>query len=304
MAFNAKQNALIMNLFGVIASETYGLEREALHATEFIPAQGGVSEFLTTWGYKVVSEVGMAKFISDYADDLPPVSRLMKLETIGINTIGDAFSYSEFELQQWLTAGIDVSRDDAETARRKIDEKVDRVLLLGDSEQGVTGLFNNGNVTVVNAAAGAATTTTWKTKTVEEIVKDVNDAIDAAYTLNKGAITLDSVILPHDAFAYVATTRVSQYDSTTILDYLKKLFAAQGIVNWSESRLLDGAGASSVNRAVFYKKSASVVAYVLPVPFRMKEAQPHALHYKVPCYARIGGTVIKNLKGIVYVDGV
>lgn len=68
-------------------------------------------------------------------------------------------------------------------------------------------------------------------------------------------------------------------------------------MNWDESRKLTG-------RAVAYKKAPSVLAYVLPEPFRQKEPQAHALHYKVPCYARIGGTVIKNLKGIVYADGV
>ena len=41
-----------------------------------------------------------------------------------------------------------------------------------------------------------------------------------------------------------------------------------------------------------------------PEPFRQKNPQEQALHYKVPCYARIGGTVIKNLKGVVYCDGV
>ncbi|SHL05110.1 major capsid family protein [Fibrobacter sp. UWH4] len=303
MAFNAKQQATILQLFGVIANETYGLEREALKATTFIPAQGGIAPWIMSWAYRVVSEVGMAKFISDYADDLPPVERLMKLETIGIKTLGDSYSYSEFELLQWLTAGVDVSRDRAETARRKIDEKVDRVLLVGDDEQGVTGLFNNANVTVENVAAGAATTTTWKTKTLDEIVKDVNALVDAAYTLNKGTITFDTIILPHDAYSHVTTTRVSQYDGTTILAYLKTLFRELGIVNWEESRLLDGAGENGVNRAVFYKKSASILSFVLPEPFVQKEAQPHALHYKVPCYARIGGTVIKNPKGILYADG-
>lgn len=297
MKFTDSQLNDIRRLFNQIATETYGLEREALEATKFIPAQGGLSPWLTSWAYKTVSEVGMAKFIADYADDIPPVARLMKLETVGIKTIADAYAYSEFELQQWLTAGIDVSRDDAETARRKIDEKVDEVLLVGDTEQGITGLFNNANVTVVSVASNSGKTSTkWKDKTLDEIVADVNAIIDSGYALNKGAIVLDSIILPHEAFAHIATTRVSQYDGS-ILDYLKKLFAAQGIVNWNESRKLTG-------RAVAYKKAPSVLAYVLPEPFRQKEPQAHALHYKVPCYARIGGTVIKNLKGIVYADGV
>ncbi len=309
MAFTDKQKQSLSKLFSVISAETYGLEREALDATKFVPAQSGVAPWVTSWAYKVASEVGMAKFISDYADDLPPVSRLMELKSIGIKTIGDSYGYSEFELEQWLTAGIDVSRDDAETARRKIDEKVDEVILVGDSAQGVTGFFNNENVTVVASSAGAAGTTPLKTKTVDEIVATVQSWIDAAYAMNRGAITLDSVILPHSAYSYLATKRVSDYDGQTILSYLKTLFAAQGIANWSESRKLDGMGGNdtagkATDRAVFYRKAASVVSYVLPVPFRQKDPQEHALHYMVPCYARIGGCVVKNPKGIIYADGV
>lgn len=302
MAFNAKQQAAILALFGVIASETYGLDREALEATTFVPRQSGLTEWISAWGYKTVTEVGMAKFIADYADDLPPIGRFLKTESVGIKTLGVSYSYSEVELMQYLMNGVDVSRDDAETARRKIDEKVDRVILVGDEEQGVTGLFNNENVTTDNSAVGASGSSELEKKTVAEIVATFRSAIDTGRRINKGTIKFDTVILPSDVYSYLETTDVSQYNQTTILDSLKSKFS--DIKNWYKSDLLEGVGAGKTNRAVFYKKTPQILSYVLPIPFRQKEAQPHALHYKVPCYARVGGTVIKNLKGIVYVDGV
>lgn len=302
MAFSEKQMASIIQLFGVIADETYGLEREALDATKFIPMQGGVAPWLSAWGFKQVSEVGMAKFIADYSDDLPPVSRLMSAKTIGIKTIADSYAYSEFELNQWLQAGIDVSRDDAETARRKIDEKVDSVLLFGDNEQNVTGFFNNENVTVIESEAGASGKTDFEHKTLKEIVATFRSMKDASKTLSKNTITFDTVILPSSVYSYLETTDVSDYNQTTILDSLKSKFPS--IKNWFQSDLLEGACANGVGRAVFYKLAPSIVSYVLPIPFKQKEPQAHSLHYAVPCYARIGGTVIKNLKGVLYVDGV
>lgn len=305
MPFNAKQNAAILALFGVIANETYGLEREALHATELVPMQSGIDEWIGAWGYKVVSEVGMAKFIADYADDLPPVGRFLNVKSIGIKTIGISYSYSEVELMQYLMNGTNVSRDDATSARYFIDKKVDEVILVGDSDQDVTGLFNNENVTTVAVGSNAAgTSTKIKDKSLDEIVETVQAMIDGAYALNNGSIVLDTIVLPHSAFAYIATKRVSDNDGTSILDYLKKVFAAEGIVNWFENRMLDKLGTGSTGRAVLYKKDPTILSYVLPIPFRQKEPQAHALHYKVPCYARVGGTVIKNLKGIVYADGV
>ncbi len=305
MNFTPKQMVAILAMFGTIATETYGLERVALNATTFIPMQDGVKPWQAAWGYKVVSEVGMAAFIADYADDLPPVARFLTPKSVGIKTIADSYTYSEFELQQWLAAGVDLSRDDAETARRKIDEKVDDVILVGDAAQGVTGLFNNENVTVVESEAGASGKTDFENKTFKEIVAQFRAVMNAQKNLYKDkkvATKFDSVILPSNSMSYIETTYVSDNSQVTILDALKSMF--KGIVNWYESESLEGIGGSNTGRAVFYKKDKSVVSYVLPEPFRQKNPQEQALHYKVPCYARIGGTVIKNLKGIIYCDGV
>lgn len=305
MNFTPKQMVAILALFGTIADETYGLERVALNATTFIPMQDGVKPWQSAWGYKVVSEVGMAAFIADYADDLPPVARFLTPKSVGIKTVADSYAYSEFELQQWLAGGVDLSRDDAETARRKIDEKVDDVILVGDAAQGVTGLFNNENVTAVESEVGASGKTDFENKTFKEIVAQFRAVMNAQknlYNDKKVATKFDSVILPSNSMSYIETTYVSDNSQVTILDALKSMF--KGIVNWYESESLEGIGGSNTGRAVFYKKDKSVVSYVLPEPFRQKNPQEQALHYKVPCYARIGGTVIKNLKGIVYCDGV
>lgn len=305
MNFSPTQKVAILAMFGVIANETYGLDRVALNATTFIPMQDGVQPWQSAWGYKVVSEVGMAAFIADYADDLPPVARFLTPKSVGIKTIADSYAYSEFELQQWLATKVDLSRDDAETARRKIDEKVDDVLLMGDEGQGVTGLFNNENVTVVESSAGTSGQTDFENKTYKEIVAQFRAVFAAQKNLfkdKKVATKIDSVILPDDAFGYLETTNVSDSIDTSILDSLKAKFPQ--IVNWYRSELLEDAGANGTGRAVFYRKAKNVLSYVLPEAFRQKNPQEQALHYKVPCYARIGGTVIKNLKGVVYCDGV
>ena len=306
MNFNLTQKAAILAMFGVIANETYGLDRAALDATTFIPMQDGVQPWQSAWGYKVVSEVGMAAFIADYADDLPPVARFLTPKSVGIKTIGDSYAYSEFELQQWLATKVDLSRDDAETARRKIDEKVDDVLLVGDEGQGVTGLFNNENVTVVESSANAGgTATDFENKTYAEIVAQFRAVLNAHKALfkdKKVAVKLDSVILPDNAFGYIETTNIGDNNDTSILDSLKAKFPQ--FVNWYRSSMLEGAGANSTGRAVFYRKAKNVLSAVVPEPFRQKNPQEQALHYKVPCYARVGGTVIKNLTGIIYCDGV
>ena len=155
MIFQDSELNKLSRLFNQIINETYGLERESLDALSFIPPQAGIGQWLRTWTYKVLSEMGVAKLISDYAEDLPPVSRALELKTNDIREYGVSYGYSEFELMQWLTAGIDLSRDEAETARRKIDEKVDEVLFVGDKDANTTGFLNNANVPMVVVPTGA-----------------------------------------------------------------------------------------------------------------------------------------------------
>lgn len=303
MAFNAKQQAAVLALFGVIATETYGLEREALRATEFVPMQSGLSPWLATFAYQRVTEVGVAKYIADYADDLPPVAKFMTLESIGIKPIGCSYAYSETELMQYLEHGIDVSRDKAALARYTIDTKVDKVILEGDKEQNVEGLVNNSNVTVFTSPIGAGGSSELKNKTYDEICETFRKWYDAGKRLNKGTIKLDTVLLPNEVYSYLALTNVSSSIDKSILDSLKEKFGKMGIVNWDSTESLDTAGAGGVGRGIMYRKNPTVLSYVLPIPFRQKDPQAQSLHYKVPCYARVGGTVIKNLKGIIYCDG-
>ena len=163
MIFQDSELNKLSRLFNQIINETYGLERESLDALSFIPPQAGIGQWLRTWTYKVLSEMGVAKLISDYAEDLPPVSRALELKTNDIREYGVSYGYSEFELMQWLTAGIDLSRDEAETARRKIDEKVDEVLFVGDKDANTTGFLNNANVPMVIVPTGASARTTAAT---------------------------------------------------------------------------------------------------------------------------------------------
>lgn len=296
----------IQRLFNQISTEVYGLQRANLEATTFVPKQNGVNEWAGSFTYKKLSELGMAKLISDYAEDLPPVARGLELKTIDIRDIGCSYGYSEAELNQWLVNGIDLSRDEADTARRAIDEKVDEIILKGDSSISLEGLLNNSNVSTTTIEGNGATTssTKWKDKTTAQIVKDVQAMITTISTGSKNTIKADSLLVPTSAFVHIATTQIGENCSDTILDYLKRVFASQGLKNIDECGTCDGIGTSSADRLVLYKRDPSCVAYVLPIPFRQKEAQACSLHYSVPCYARVGGTIIKNLKSITYGDGV
>ena len=197
MIFQDSELNKLSRLFNQIINETYGLERESLDALSFIPPQAGIGQWLRTWTYKVLSEMGIAKLISDYAEDLPPVSRALELKTNEIREYGVSYGYSEFELMQWLTAGIDLSRDEAETARRKIDEKVDEVLFVGDKDANTTGFLNNANVPMVVVPTGAGGGTAIRGKTLLEIIATFQAMIDTVRNNTRRTVKADTGRRPH-----------------------------------------------------------------------------------------------------------
>jgi len=308
MIFNDEQIVKIRELFRQIQNEIYGLDRADLTATTLVPAETNLKEWVRTYVYKYVTEIGYAKFVSDYAEDLPPVERFLQAKAVEIKTIADSYSFSETELNEWLAIGTQIDRDAAESARVKIDEKVDETILKGDAKAGFQGLINNGNVTMYVPASGSDSGTVLKGRDLAGVTATIQGMINAQKKLaandaGKATVKADSLLLAPDDYAYIATTPLNANNSTTMLEWLKKTFPQ--IVNWAEVEELHNASANgNKDRAVLYKKDRKCVAYLLPIPFRQKQAQERALHYKVPCYARCGGTIFKNLKSVVYADGV
>lgn len=308
MIFTDEQTVKIRELFRQIQSEIYGLDRADLTATTLVPAETGLKEWIRSYVYKYATEVGMAKFVSDYAEDIPPVSRFLQAKAVEIKTIADSYGFSEIELNEWLATGMDVSRDEAETARVKIDEKVDEVILKGDASAGFQGLINNANVTMYVPATGATSGSVLAGRNLAGVTAEIQGMIDAQKKLaanasGKATVKADTLLLAPADYAYIATQPINANNATTMLSWLKQTFPQ--ISTWAEVEELHNAGATGTkDRAVLYKKDRRCVAYLLPVPFRQKQAQECALHYKVPCFARCGGTIFKDLKSVIYADGV
>ena len=308
MFFNDEQVVKIRDLFRQIQTEIYGLDRADLTAITLVPAETNLKEWIRSYVYKYATEVGYAKFVSDYAEDLPPVAQFLQAKAVEIKTIADSYSFSEAELNEWLAIGTRIDTAEAESARVFIDEKVDETILKGDAEAGFQGLVNNGNVTMYVPAAGSDSGTVLKGRDLAGVTATIQGMINSQKTLaanrvGKATVKADSLLLAPEDYAYIATTPLNANNSTTMLEWLKKTFPQ--IVNWTEVEELHNASANGdKDRAVLYKKDRKCVAYLLPIPFRQKQAQERALHYKVPCYARCGGTIFKNLKSVIYADGV
>ena len=103
--------------------------------------------------------------------------------------------------------------------RLTYDKHMDANVYTGFEDYGTTGLMNNPNVTETTAAAtGTGSSTQWKDKSPQQILKDVNDLLSAVWAsceYDTDAIP-NHILLPYEQYNYILTTMVSDLASETI----------------------------------------------------------------------------------------
>lgn len=189
--------------------------------------------------------------------------------------------------------------------RMTYDKHMDENAYVGFSRYGTTGLVNNPDVTVTNAA-GAFTSAT-----ADAILKEVNDAILEAW--EAAGYDLDAVpnhiIMPYEQYNYIATTRVSNLAEKTILTFLLENNVAKqngadlfiGATAWCK-----GAGAGNTDRMVVYCNKERFIAMDELVPLTRAMTTPNAerFSYDTAYAGNVSEVEVFYTQPIVYVDGI
>lgn len=198
--------------------------------------------------------------------------------------------------------------------RLDFDKYMDINTYLGQSQYGTTGIVNDPNITAVSVAQGASKQTTWKSKTPEEILQDINNAIlDAwkAAQYDNSAIPNHILIDPAN-FAYLNMTPLTVagvQGGISIMQYLTEnnIAAQKGVDLFiGECRFCEGAGSGSTNRLVAYRNEKRFVGMDVPVPMSRVMTQPNiqTASYDSLYMANVGQVKIHYYEPFIYRDGI
>lgn len=195
--------------------------------------------------------------------------------------------------------------------RLAYDKHMDQNVYTGIAEYNTTGLVNNPGVVVTNAVNGKAGTATWATKTPQEILKDVNDALTAAWAAaeyDESAIP-NHILMPYEQYTYILNTPVTDLAETTILDYImKNNIAAKngGSLFIGGTKYCKGAGASGKNRMVVYCNEERFVKMEELVPLSRIMTAPNVANvcYDTAYMANITEVELYYPQTMLYVDGI
>ena len=193
---------------------------------------------------------------------------------------------------------------------------------------GDPGLINNANVyeyTVANTGTGPSTT--WASKTPQQILTDVNTALNqtvfnSGYDAQEGMA--DRLLIPYTQFALLTQPMVigGAPVAVSTIAYIEKecVAAHHGIpfkINFLPNTWISGQGSGNtkpagqlgngLDRAVFYKNSKKSLYLKVPTPFQQGMTVPTTRAggaYETLYIGCVSQIIFKRTQTMVYADGI
>lgn len=204
--------------------------------------------------------------------------------------------------QKFQTIGRSIDSILDRGVRLNYNKSVDQLVYRGFTSVGFTGLVNDANIVRSTAPNGAAGSSLWQNKTVDEILWDVNKTLTEAWAASEydeSAIP-NHLLLPPDKYAYIVSTRIGTSGNENILDYLLRNNLATnrgGNLYIAPCRWCSGAGTGNTDRMVAYVNDRDKVYFDLPVPLTRAMTQPVALQF---AYITIYAAQMGQVKWLYY----
>jgi len=245
---------------------------------------------------------GVAKIVRSYAKDFPRADiKAFEMRAV-IKSLGDSYGYNIQEARAAAFANRPLEQRKANSAIKAMAQLLERIGLLGDTPNNLTGLFNIPNAQIYTTPNGAASSPLWVNKTADEILKDMNAIWRTVVVNTKNVERPDTMLMPLTQWGIVSTTPRSPTTDTTIL----KFFLANNpdVKTVVPVYRLTGQGVSGTDRIMCYKRDPDVLQLAIPQEFEQFPPQYEGLELSVPCHMRTAGDLCFRPQAVIYADGV
>jgi hypothetical protein len=219
---------------------------------------------------------------------------------------GREISYTSVELERSQLLGQPIDSAKFSALNTLYQMETDEMVYIGDVDTGSKGLLNS---TLVGAAAVAAGVggVTWALKTPDEILKDVNDMIQAAWLASGYAVCPDKLLLPPAKFAYIASQKISSAGNVSILTFLEDNSISLRVngrkLDIQPLKWLSGRGASATDRMVAYTNNEERVRFPM-VPVRREIPYYLGIKFNAPYIWAFGEVEFLYPETLAYRDGI
>lgn len=261
--------------------------------------------------YGVTGGAGASPVTAGGANGIPTVQASVDKGVYKAHTFAVAMRVMFQDMQRSNNIGRSLDSLLQNGVRLAYDKHNDENVYVGLAQYDTTGLLNNPDATETAAANGAAGDSTWAKKTPAEILKDVNDALAAAWAANEydASAIPNHILLPYEQYLYIMTTKVTELATETIYDFLMKNNAATkagGDLFIGPTRWCKGAGTGGKDRMAVYNNDRRFVKMDEFVPLSRIMSQPNVANvcYDTAYMANLSEVQIFYPSSLLYVDGI
>lgn len=281
------QGIFLARQLDYVKTRIYETLTPTLTGLQLVPVSTEVPEWAESFTYRTYDEVGMAKFISNYADDLPRVDVMGREQTLKLKSLGDAYGYSLDEMRLANAMGTNLSERKGRVARKAIDQLINRVALIGDELHGFFGFTNHPNI------GETAVTGDWTLPTTEGdvILADLLAMYDAVQVQSYGNHTPNTLA--------VSPTRRSALVSKSVNagGQFQSVWAAfqsihPGVTMQASTELEPSDANGNLSSATMYERDADNLSIEIPRPFEQLAVEKRNLEMVIDCIAKIGGVAV------------
>lgn len=277
-------------------------EKKHAIAIPISPDKDPAAEFIT---YKMTDKRGVAKFISNYADDLPRADVDGREFQVRVKRVAMAAGYNIDELRASEKVGRPIDQSKINAAADGVMTFIDKIAFLGDSTVGIVGLCGIASVpnTVVATVGGAVT---WAAKAAlgteagfNAILADLNAPFERMVAATKGAEFIDTILMAPTSFAQLQSFRLPA-TTESVLSYFQKTHPNVEIItcHWLET-----SGTGSAKQMIAYRRDPDLLALEIPEDLNVLEPQARNLEEIVPVTAKIAGVVCRYPLSLDYSYG-
>lgn len=253
--------------------------------------------------YQQFDQVGLAKVIANYANDLPRADVKGKEFTAKVKGLGASYGYSIQEIRASQKVGRPIDQRRATAAKRSVMEKLDRIALSGDASSGLQGLMSSANITeVVLANDGTGSLKTFASKTSDQIIRDMHSMANTVNTVTNGVEKPDTMLLPLTQYSLITNKQKSVASDRVIKDFF--LTSDISITTIIPVARMIGIGAGSTDRMFVYKRDPEHLTLEIPQDYEQFPAQEKGLEFEVPVHMRTGGVLNYYPLSMAYADGI
>lgn len=273
---------------------------------------GGWVDFTSTLNVDYATSGGNdGSLVGGATDVISLVQANVNKDVYNVYTWAQGMKIPFVDSQKFQTIGRSIDSILDRGIRLNYNKSIDQLVYKGFPSVNVTGIVNNSNIIASVAPNGASGSSEWTTKTVDEILWDINKCITEAWATaqyDESAIP-NHLLLPPSKYAYLLSTRIGTSGDESILSYIQKnnLAANQGkTLNIVPCRWCVGAGVDGKDRMVAYVNDKNMIYFDLPVPLTRAMTQPVALQF---AYITIYAAQMGQVKWLYYqparyVDGI